>query len=211
MISVSDTEVVSTTAPEETTVATAAQSSNPFDNLASLRIDQSSLNMGAAKKLLTTVPVRKPNKQDFVRVHSGLDYRLTTGLIELKDSRETYVVVPSVAQELSESEYYLATLYVTINRQKVLSVWPVKMPAADGKSNDWHTSAVEAAERAMHSWIRMAANMSLGAYEISEAIAEYGEPVWPDLTFNAILKIAFKNKLIDSSDHPVIQQLRGLA
>jgi hypothetical protein len=57
----------------------------------------------------------------------------------------------------------------------------------------------------------MAANMSLGAYEISEAIADYGEPEWPSMSFMEILKIAFKNRLIESSNHAVIQQLRGLA
>jgi hypothetical protein len=176
-----------------------------------LRIDQSFLNVGAAKKLLTTVPVRKPNKQDFVRVNPDPAYRLTVGLIELKDNRETYLILPAVSQELSESEFFLATLYLTINRQKVLSVWPVKLPAADGRSNEWHASASAAAERAMDKWIRLAANMSLGAYEISEAIADYGQPEWPNLTFMEILKIAFKNRLIDSPDHAVIQQLRGLA
>ena len=103
------------------------------------------------------------------------------------------------------------TLYLTINRQKVLSVWPVKLPAVDGRVNEWHASAAAAAERAMKNWIRLAANMSLGAYEISEAIADYGQPEWPNLPFREILKIAFKNRLIDSSDHAVIQQLRGLA
>ena len=176
-----------------------------------LRIDQSVLNTGAAKKLLTTVPVRKPNKQDFVRVNQDPAYRLTVGLIELKENRETFLVVPAVSQELSESEFFLATLYLTINRQKVLSVWPIKVPAADGRSNDWHASAAAAAERAMHNWIRLAANMSLGAYEISEAIADYGQPEWPDLKFMEILKIAFRNRLIESPDHAVIQQLRGLA
>jgi hypothetical protein len=176
-----------------------------------LRIDQSFLNVGAAKKLLTTVPVRKPNKQDFVRVNPNPAYRLTVGLIELKDNRETFLVLPAVSQELSESEFFLATLYLTINRQKVLSVWPVKVPATDGRSNEWHASAAAAAERAMHNWIRLAANMSLGAYEISEAIADYGQPEWPTLSFMEILKIAFKNRAIESSGHAVIQQLRGLA
>ena len=176
-----------------------------------LRIDQSALNIGAAKKLLTTVPVRKPGKQDFVRVHPGADYRLTVGLIELKESRETYMVLPAVAQELSESEYYLATLFLTTSRQKVVTVWPVKAQTEGGKSNDWHSSAAEAVERAMNTWVRMAANMSLGAYEISEAIADYGNPVWPDLSFMQILKIAFKNRLIDTPEHPVIQVLRGLS
>jgi len=176
-----------------------------------LRIDQSVLNTGAAKKLLTTVPVRKPNKQDFVRVNQDPAYRLTVGLIELKENRETFLVVPAVSQELSESEFFLATLYLTINRQKVLSVWPVKLPAADGRCNEWHASAAAAAERAMGNWIRLAANMSLGAYEISEAIANYGEPEWPEHSFMEILKIAFKNRVIETSEHPVVQQLRGLA
>jgi hypothetical protein len=176
-----------------------------------LRLDQSFLNVGAAKKLLTTVPVHKPNKQDFVRVNPDPAYRLTVGLIELKENRETFLLLPAVSRELSESEFFLATLYLTINRQKVLSVWPVKLPAAEGRSNEWHASAAAAAERAMHNWIRMAANMSLGAYEISEAIADYGEPEWPTMSFMEILKIAFKNRLIESSDHAVIQQLRGLA
>jgi hypothetical protein len=57
----------------------------------------------------------------------------------------------------------------------------------------------------------MAANMSLGAYEISEAIADYGDPVWPEKTFMELLRIAFKNKVIGSPDHAVIQELRGLA
>jgi hypothetical protein len=176
-----------------------------------LRIDQSFLNVGAARRLLTTVPVRKPNKQDFVRVNPDPDYSLTVGLIELKTDRETFLVVPEVSQELSQSEFFLATLYLTINRQKVLSIWPVKLPAGDGRINEWHASAAAAAERAMKKWVRLAANMSLEAYEISEAIANYGEPEWPNLKFMEILKIAFKDRLIDSPDHVVIQQLRGLA
>jgi hypothetical protein len=195
---------------ETTILVEGTQPSNIWSPEA-LRIDQSFLNVGAAKKLLTTVPVRKPNKQDFVRVNPDPDYRLPVGLIELKENGEMFLVVRAISQELSESEFFLATLYLTINRQKVLSVWPVKLPAADGRSNDWHTSAAAAAERAMCTWIRLAANRSLGAYEISEAIADYGEPEWPNMAFMEILKIAFKNRLIDSSDHAVIQQLRGLA
>jgi hypothetical protein len=42
---------------------------NPFDNLSALRLDQSYADTVGVKKLLTTVPVRKPNRQGFVRVH----------------------------------------------------------------------------------------------------------------------------------------------
>jgi hypothetical protein len=41
---------------------------NPFDP-ASLRLDQSYADTVGVKKLLTTVPVHKPNKHDFAQVH----------------------------------------------------------------------------------------------------------------------------------------------
>jgi hypothetical protein len=44
------------------------------------------------KKALITVPVRKPDKAWFFRVHPDEDRRLQTYVIELKEERETYLV-----------------------------------------------------------------------------------------------------------------------
>ncbi len=41
---------------------------DPFGNLAALRLGQSFADTVGVKKLLTTVPVRKPGRQDFTRV-----------------------------------------------------------------------------------------------------------------------------------------------
>ena len=41
---------------------------DPFD-LSKLRLTQDFVETGGVKKLLTTVPVRKPAPQDFIRVH----------------------------------------------------------------------------------------------------------------------------------------------
>jgi len=183
---------------------------NSFDP-AKLRLNQNFADMVGGKKLLTTVPVRKPNKQDFVRVHANPTYRLTpTAIIELKEDREVYLVTPAAAAELP-GEFATATLYTTINRQGVLHLWPVKLPGADGKHNEWHRSAAEAAELAMSKWVRVTANMSLGAYEMFEASGSLSEPIWPDLPFTEILKIAFRGHIVDGVDHPLVQRLRGAA
>ncbi len=64
------------------------QMANPFDNLCALRLDQSYADTVGVKKLLTTVPVRKPNRQDFVRVHPDPGYRLTpAAIIEVSSPR----------------------------------------------------------------------------------------------------------------------------
>jgi hypothetical protein len=52
-------------------------STTPFDNLSALRLDQSYADIVGVKKLLTAVPVRKPNRQEFVCVHPDPAYRLT--------------------------------------------------------------------------------------------------------------------------------------
>jgi hypothetical protein len=112
---------------------------NPFEP-ASLRLDQNFAETVGVKKLLTTVPVRKPNKQDFVRVHRDPAYRLTpAAIIELKEDREVYLLTPAMAAELP-GEFAMATLYTTISRQGILHLWPVKLPGSDGKHNEWHRS-----------------------------------------------------------------------
>src|SRR5215471_14770606 len=135
---------------------------DPFDP-ASLRLDPSYAETIGVRKLLTTVPVRKPNRQDFVRVHPDPLYRLTAAIIELKEDREIYLVAPHLVEALQD-EFTPAILFTAVNRQGVVFLWPTKLPGPDGKENEWHRSAREAAEKAVNAWVRIMANMSLGAY-----------------------------------------------
>ena len=165
---------------------------DPF-NLDALRLDQSFVEAAGVKKLLTTVPVRRPNNQDFVRVNADPNYRAALALIELKDDREIYLLTPDIARQLP-GEFVMATLYTTITRPGVVHLWPVKLPPPDGRIVEWHRSAAEAAELAMRKWIRMKANMTLGAYEIFEAQGVIPDPEWPTLPFNELLRIAFRDR-----------------
>jgi hypothetical protein len=96
-----------------------------------------------------------------------------------------------------------------MNRQGVIALWPIRLPGEDGRHNPWHRSALEAAEMAKTRWIRVMANMSLGAYEIYEAFAPLSDPEWPDVSFQELLSVAFKDNYIEGLDHPVIKRLRG--
>jgi hypothetical protein len=187
----------------------AAGGTDLFD-LANLRLDQSFVDSAGVKKLLTTVPVRKPNPQDFVRVHRDPEYRAALAIIELKEDREVYLVPSAVARELP-GEFVMATVYTAINRQNVVHLWPVRLPASDGRILEWHRSAAEAAELAMQRWVRIKANMSLGAYEMFEAAGTIPDPEWPELSFQELLRIGFRDRLVDHTDHAVVKRLRGLA
>jgi hypothetical protein len=195
------------TKPTKLEVVENAVSDDPFD-LAKLRVSQEFLETTNVKKLLTTVPIRKPATQDFIRAHPSPQYRETFALLELKEDREIYIVNLTAVPEL-QVECFIATLFTAISRTGVLFMWPVRVPAVDGRSNDWHTSAATAAQHAMKRWIRVKSNMSLRAYEIFEAESAIPDPVWPELSFEAIYRIAFKDRLIDGPNHPVIKRLRG--
>jgi hypothetical protein len=185
----------------------AAASDDPLD-LDRLRLNPEMLEAASVKKLLTTVPVRKPLAQDFVRVRPEPQYRAMLAFIELKDDRETYIVELGAVSELA-GECFFANLFTAITRTGVLFMWPVKIPAADGRISEWNVSAAMAAQHAMKGWIRVKSNMSLGAYEIFEAQGSIPEPIWPELSFEEIIRIAFKDKIIRSLDHPVVKRLFG--
>jgi hypothetical protein len=185
----------------------AAISDDPFD-LAKLRVNPENLEGTNVKKLVTTVPVKKPGNQDFIRVRSEPAFRETMAFLELKDDREIYVVDLAAVPEL-QGEIYIATLLTAITRTGVLFMWAVRVPAADGRVNNWHQSAATAAQHAMTRWVRIKANMSLGAYEIFEAESSIPDPIWPEMTFGEIYRIAFRERLVNRPDHPVIKRLHG--
>jgi len=166
--------------------------------------------MGVIKEMVTC-PVRKPSKQEFFRVHPGQEYQLQSYILELRDERETYLVMPSVAMELP-GEIRVVDLRLAISRQGAIFLWPLPTPGIDGRENHWWNSARIAAGRAELAWTRMVANMPQGAYDIFFASGSLQEPVWPDKPLREILKIAFGERfIIRDSDHPVIQRLMGMA
>jgi hypothetical protein len=181
--------------------------SDPF-NLDKLRLSQDfDANLGV-KKALLTVPVRKPNRQEFIRVHPGEDWRLETMILELKEKGETYLVDQNLWEQLL-GELIPKVLYMVINRQGVIILWPIRLPGEDGRHDAWNRSALEAADMAQKHWVRVAANMSLCAYEVYPATAAIQEPEWPETTFQEVLRVAFQDRFIRSLEHPVVRRLLG--
>ncbi len=181
--------------------------SDSFD-LSRLRLSQDFAGMIGVKKAIITVPVRRPHRQWFVRVHPDESWRLETAVLEVADERETYLVEPALWPDLA-GEIIPKVLFGAINRQGVFFIWPIRLPGADGRLDEWNRSALEAAQIAMDRWVRVAANRALGAYDVFEARADFPELEWPEIGFKALLEVAFKDRFIRTPDHPVIRSLRG--
>jgi hypothetical protein len=181
------------------------QNTTPFS---SLRLSQNFGQTLGVKKVLTAVPVGKPTKDRFFRTHESPDRIYPTWILEDKAARETYIVSDDVASILG-GLVRAVELYVAIDRQNNVFLVPVPLPGPNGVRNPWHESLLQAVLRAKFVWLRITANTTLGVYEIFEAAAELPDPIWPDLTLDELLEIAFRGRIITTPDHPVIQEKLG--
>lgn len=96
-------------------ISTPVTAPDPFD-LEKLKLDQNFVESAGVKKLLTKVPVRKPDPQRFVQVHPGKDYRMALAVILLNEESETFLLTPPLARELA-GEFVMVMMRTVITKQ----------------------------------------------------------------------------------------------
>ena len=186
---------------------TSTTDAEEFD-IASLRIPS---NFGASlgvKKILNLVPVGKPINSQFFRTHPSVDMQFSAMILAPKGTQETYLVSQHVAEHLPEL-IKPVTIILIIDRQGNLRLVPVPYPGPDGQRNPWHQSLLEALTLAKTDWLRISANMQNGGYDVYQARATLPSPEWPEHAMDEIIKIAFRGRIINDLDHPVVQGLFG--
>ena len=180
-----------------------------FDDIAALR-KVSPLTV-QRKKIITNVSVGRPSSDCYFRVHPDADMFLPANVVVGPGGRDDlYFVVPKmwtypvVAKRLRP---------VTI---AVVLTWPgseVQLFVVPrlAKVKCWKTLQV-ALERGQSEWLQIAGwNEDERDFMLQKADGELPEPQWPpDLDLSALLKIAFDGRIIDSTEHPVVRQWRGL-
>jgi len=184
-----------------------AMNTNPFDPQ-HLRLSQDFTGQIGGKKALMSVPVRKPDRQWFVRVHPSPEWRLDTAVLHIKEDRETYLVAPALWPALF-GELVPTALLTAVTRQGVVFLWHIRLPGPEGRLDEWNRSALDAAQRAARGWIRVSANQALGAYDVLDPALPLPDPEWPDGDFATLLELAFRDRFIETLDHPVLRRLRG--
>jgi hypothetical protein len=183
---------------------------DPFD-LDSLRAAPD-LDDIAVEKILTTVPVKRPSKDQYFRIHSGSDFTLDTYVLEHERDMErtTYLVAPALRAQLAD-RVRKVRIFTAIDKRGNISLWAVKLPAADGSASarSWHQSALHAAEQAKTLWVKIQGNKAIGAYDVIVAKGDLGDPSWPDHSLQELIKVAFRDRFIDSLDHSVVREING--
>lgn len=159
--------------------------------------------------MLTNVPVRRPKRTEFFRVHPGAEYSMDVALLTFEDGldKESYLVAPDV-RPLVEGEYHLTRLHAAITKQNVVFLLKIKLTENKSGGAMMHT-ALEGAEMAKNLWVKMPWNAAAGNWDVLIAKGDLGEPDWPSKSMAELMGIAFRDRIIDSPDHPVVRDLGG--
>ena len=123
-----------------------------------------------------------------------------------------YAVHPEIEKFVPQSLRKRMLLVLTITRQGRLHLWPIRSlhdPNANSAAKEWASSALDMALVAQEEWIQVIAAAQGTGYERVVALKKLPEPVWPDLSFVEIFKIAYRETFIDRADHPAILELTG--
>lgn len=167
------------------------------------------------KKDLITVPVDcPPSSSEFIRVRDDDDYWVECMTLDYEPDggrRATYYIDPGLQNALPpevESEVKWSRLYTIMYRRgNVTSIWRIKMYDS-GPGQLSTNTALACADKAKHLWTRVTWAGRIG-YVPFHAQGDFGEPQWPEHTFEQLLDIAFADTYIDSLDHPAIRDLMG--
>jgi hypothetical protein len=163
------------------------------------------------EKELLAVKIRRPRKDEFIRVHHDSEFTHDYVLLEIEDGmdRLRYLVLPQI-RHLIPIELAPTRLHVAINRAEEVFLWPIRLPLNNsGGAREWSDTALKCAEEAKHLWVRVVANKQGGYYDLYRAQADLGNPEWPRKTFRDLIELAFKGNVVDKPDHPVIERLNG--
>jgi hypothetical protein len=194
--------------------STSTATINVFD-FDAIRLPPDFEREGGVRRQLTRLSVRKPRPQEWIRVNPDSAYSARVATIVYKESDESkeeiYLVAPQLIPDL-ESELTYMTLYLAINRQGSLFIWPCRDPNPELKRGD--TAAItrmEAAKAAMERYVRV--QWRSPAYEISfrdDSFVET-EPTWPDKQFKELCELAFikMGMFVPDLNHQVVKIIQG--
>ena len=204
--------------------ASSASESNPasrppqpdstFDLASTLELDDYRVSQSFAEHLQVvkkpiSIPVGRPNDQEWICFHPSNSWQIIVNLLEDKLNRRTYLVGRSLFPELlGDIRPKLLVAYATL--RGTWGLWPIRIRGERGELDSYSESLHAIVLQHAGQWIRVITNLPDGVYVplVSEKI-EAPEARWPEGGFSHLFQLAFQNSVITSLDHPFLRHLRG--
>ena len=160
------------------------------------------------KPQLVSVRVGRPPKDTFVRCHPT--HVIALFLYKDEETGESYMLPPILAEVAQQDQVFKKRqLRLAVTVQGAVFLWETAMPSEETNTNQWILSAWNAQATAQDRWIRVVANRQNASYDVMVSESDLGEPAYPEEQFDEVLRVAFRGKVIETRDHPILKKLRG--
>jgi hypothetical protein len=194
---------------------TAVGANNPtsvFDDLASLRKSQKLTVQ--RKTVLVNVIVGKPPSDTYFRAHPT--WVLDDATVLKTDAGDFLFVLPGMRghPKLKDRLRKVTLAAISLWPSNEIMIWPVPI-LSEREFKVWK-SARRAYDLSREQWMQISWSQETSDYVVESATEKDGinnnpvDPVWPQKTFEELLKIAFDGRIIDNEDHSYVRRLRGL-
>lgn len=158
---------------------------------------------------LVELPARKPKKDEWFRVHP--EYQQQGGILEIDSENKVFWVSKKIqAQVVHDPCFTFRLCVLCVTRQGIPFIWPVKTDFESGGNGDKFVRIpFSAMTLGRQKWTRLYWSQEKREHQVETSDLS-DAPKFPDKPFPELLKLAFKDALISTPDHPAILNLKGL-
>jgi hypothetical protein len=174
--------------------------------------DDDAVYMDDAKTLYCSVG--RPENDAYIRTYPDPSWWRDAFVFEHKgaDGKKALYLVAKPLRKLEELEGKVKRKrmvpYITLTG--AIGLWPIGIEHPD---NSWVASAMRACEEARTAWTMVVSRKEIGQNKVRQASGKHPDPVWPDLTFDQMIDLAFlpEQRITPRNykTHPVMRKVRG--
>jgi hypothetical protein len=183
-----------------------------LDDIAGLAIDQSHLDeLVNPEAESSNVEYGRPPKGIFftVKPEAGKPYknRAFFFILEL-EGRDPYFIPEAIAKQKSEEDTIrpiFLVRYVTMAGDE--GMWPLRINMPDRRANAFNTTAMNIMELATKGWVRIVSTKKHYRHQISKKTLEEVPPKWTDRSFNDLVRIVTKDRVVNTLNHEIWDEL----
>lgn len=163
------------------------------------------MNTNDFPRVLRTMQCRRPRYGEWFRVRPGDDWQSEAAIFRDAVRHARYLV----------SEYLWPELRPRISRVTIRScvswtgepfLWAIPYIDDDSMNGGWADSARECAEAAEQDWCLLAPAVCLDRFAMWTAGGRAPEPQWTDTPLWKLVAFAFRDRVIESCDHPALRR-----
>jgi hypothetical protein len=200
--------------------APAPSAADPFD-LATLAAPQ---HIQHAREITTSelVTIGRPAPDRAFRVHPGPEWDTMLAVLSLSASvgsgtrrsvvgGEKYLLTAAVAGQLEQERpgtVKWRRLAWWLDDTGALGLWPVAGGGNSGNENPWIRSALACVAAARGQWVRVSSDTGAGKFRCYKA-SKTETPAWPQWSMSDVLRRAFGENLIATTEHVALAHLAG--